>query len=549
MSHNFKLMNFYKKYWYIFWFIIYGLLFAISVLFVNILSVSKLFIQLIIIGVIIGILSKVIHRWIHKKVININFNFFIWILLYVILLFVFEFVLSYIKTAFIWEIIIIGTSYTLIIYLLKKIKFKTLSIIAIIFGLVLLMTVLYQGDDALNNKQAYSSTFTNINLSTNLNNFAIPVKYYSLDVESEFGDTKNTEIKTAEIMQKYIGEKIYGFLFIKSITKQGGGYFVVGYSAYPEIGQPRTIEYRVYFPSSPQEQLTKYNAWQRLVFEGQLTDIQTTRFDKKTLYDLRDELINEGIPSDDVYIVKNAKIITMDEYRINYLDYIYNLARTNNDTSICDGKIRRFYIRTDPMRMTYYAGPINANDDTRFLDSEVQKCLDNLKQPSKPLCVGLDIWPPMTGCSFDDFDCVSNKVIERNPINPMSYGIQDGMTYQLKNIIKENNANCVFKDGFYFCGVFRVAIDYFTSSENEMPVYSSSLTNYSEIKYDNNFNYVETICYEDNFKSKVIGISNNSELYNPQYTCSIAKKLNSDKRCNKLLYSDDVQKCKDCFNS
>jgi len=258
MSHNFKLMNFYKKYWYIFWFIIYGLLFAISVLFVNILSVSKLFTQLIIIGFIIGIFSRMIYLWIHKKVININFNLFIWILLYVILLFIFEFVLSYIKTSFIWEIVIIGILYTLIVYLLKKIKFKTLSIIVIISGLLLLIAILYQGDNTLNNKQVYFNSFANISEIK----FTFPkIKLVEEDTPillTDFFKEFNgyTDLEKEEYWTNYVGKTVIGQIGVSGTAKDGSKFIVYGGTNYYKMKDNDT---RYFFMPGPDQLKIYFN--------------------------------------------------------------------------------------------------------------------------------------------------------------------------------------------------------------------------------------------------------------------------------------------------
>jgi len=130
--------QFYKTYWFLIWFVVYGLLFYLSTLLTSALHISNTYFQIIFIGVIISLFARIISCSIHKRTFHLSFNLLIWTLVYILLLFGMKYILTYFGSNILLGVILIALGFTVFIHLIKKIPLGVLSVFAIILFILIL---------------------------------------------------------------------------------------------------------------------------------------------------------------------------------------------------------------------------------------------------------------------------------------------------------------------------------------------------------------------------------------------------------------------------
>ena len=167
--HHNKNNSFYKKYWFLIWVVVYGVLYYLSTLLANLIGITNIYYNIILIGVIISLFVRIISCSIHKHTFHLGFNLLIWTLIYILLLFGMKSIITYF-TLNIWQgIILIALGYTILIHFIKKINFSFLTFVSIIlFIFIFLLSSGYNlADVAINEEQVDSNQINNNSIVAN----------------------------------------------------------------------------------------------------------------------------------------------------------------------------------------------------------------------------------------------------------------------------------------------------------------------------------------------------------------------------------------------
>ena len=123
---GFKLKRFYTKTWFLVWVIIYSILYYLFNLLSDIIPITNNIIKILFISFLISVFSRIIWCCIHKRTFRINGSLFLWTFVFFILIFLFEFI--YISN-FVIKSVLLGIYLSLMVHLLKKLRYKKLKTI------------------------------------------------------------------------------------------------------------------------------------------------------------------------------------------------------------------------------------------------------------------------------------------------------------------------------------------------------------------------------------------------------------------------------------